>query len=966
MRKHHDDWQAESSAGGQGVIKISSGLQGAILDMDGVITRTAHLHASAWKEIFDDLLLSRAQDGVPDRPFDEHDYRAYVDGKPRREGIRSFLHAREITLSAEEEEEVAKRKDQVFERLLREQGVHTYASTLTLVEAFRAHGMKTGVVTSSRHGREILQAAGITALFDTCLDGIDLEKLGLKGKPNPDMFLRAAETLGLTPGHAIIIEDAVAGVQAGRRGEFGLVIGVDRGANATALQRAGADIVVQDLAELSVEKLETAFQERLEEIAWFIEQEGFDLARERQMESLFSVGNGYLGVRGALDSPIPGAQPDLFIAGIYDRKRADLPYSEIEFLTPDRGADPYAELVPFPFPFRLMISVEGATLDFAGPYGRELRRILDLRRGVLRSESIYETPGGRRTAICTRRCASLADPHLLLQEAIVTPENHWGTVEISASLDDPDLAAHHPHVERLEYMTAANLEFVRYATRASGFQVCIASRIVREPFILRRLISVFTSRDGPDPRAATLAHSHAYALDGDGSEKLFAAHAEKWDEFWGKADIRIPGHPSVEQALRFGSYHLRLPAGDDERVSIGARTLTGRAYEGHVFWDTEIFMLPFHLHVEPFRARNLLLYRYHTLDGARRRALDLGYRGACFAWESTVTGGDVTPTKILLRSTGTEIPIFTGRQQVHVSADIAYAVWRYWMATQDEDFLAGPGAEILFETARYWASRVTRGERQYHIRGVIGPDEYHHSVNDNAYTNWMARFNLDRAAWLAQRLEVNKTESEEWAGLAQSLYIPTPDARGIIEQFEGFFALDDYELSKEERFKAPLSRLFDWEQINRLKLIKQADVLMLPLLFPEEFSDEVVAANYRYYEPLTDHGSSLSPSVHAAIAARIGLREDAERYWKQSLWLDLSNTMNNSMLGVHPAAMGGTWLALVFGFLNVTFNEVEPQVDACAAERLPADWNSIELTLAYRGRSHAVRVTRMPAGKGSQ
>jgi trehalose/maltose hydrolase-like predicted phosphorylase len=365
-------------------------------------------------------------------------------------------------------------------------------------------------------------------------------------------------------------------------------------------------------------------------------------------------------------------------------------------------------------------------------------------------------------------------------------------------------------------------------------------------------------------------------------------------------------------------------------------------------------------------ARNLLLYRHQSLDGARRHARELGYRGACFAWESTVTGDDVTPSRIVLKSTGREIPIFTGIQQVHVTADIAYAVWRYWEASGDEGFLLGPGARILFETARFWTSRVSRGERHHHIRGVVGPDEYHHSVNDNAYTNRMARFNLDRAAWLARHSGTNLGEAEEWAGLAQSLYVPEPNENGVIEQFEGFFALDDYSLPAEERFRAPVSRLFDWEQINRLKLLKQADVLMLPLLFPGEFSDEVVAANYHYYEPLTDHGSSLSPAVHAAIAARIGLREDAQRYWERSLWLDLSDAMDNSMLGVHPAAMGGTWQALLFGFLGMVFDDAGPRPDARAAERLPSGWDSVELRLAYRGRMHAVKVQRPSGRKGCQ
>lgn len=943
---------------------LKGGLQAAIFDMDGVITRTAHLHAAAWKATFDDLLLRHALDGASFRPFDEdREYRAYVDGKPRREGVRSFLHAREIVLPPAEEEQVAIDKDNRFERLLHEQGVQTFASTLTLIKVLRARGTKVGVVTSSRHGSEILRTASIAALFDTSLDGMDIDKLGLKGKPDPDMFLHAVDSLGVAPARAVIVEDAVAGVQAGRRGEFGLVVGIDRGGNAAALHLAGADVVVQDLAGFGIEELEQAYRVRQGEIAWRIEQEGFDLARESQMESIFTVGNGYLGVRGALDSPLAGSQCDLFVAGIYDRKRVDLPYSEIEFTTPDRGADPYAELVPLPFPFRLKIVVEDAPLDFDGSYGRDLRRVLDLYGGVLHIEAVYETSGGRRTVVHTRRCASFADPHLLLQEAVVTPENHWGAVGFTATLSDPKLAPRHPHLECIEHTATDNHELVYYATRASGFKICLVSRILHAPntHTLRRMISVFTSRDVTDPRAAAIAHSQA--LDGSDIEALFAKHSANWAQYWSRADIRVPDHPSIEQALRFGSYHLGLAAGDDARTSIGARTLSGRAYEGHVFWDTEIFMLPFYLHVEPARARNLLLYRHYTLPGARRRAHGLGYRGACFAWESTVTGDDVTPAKIVLKSSGKEIPIFTGTQQIHVTADIAYAVWRYWEMTGDEDFLAGPGAELLYETARFWVSRVTRGERHHHILGVVGPDEYHHGVNDNAYTNWMARFNLERAAWLARRSGTNQAEAEEWAGLAQSLFIPTPDENGVIEQFEGFFALGDYMLPAAERFKAPASRLFDWEEINRLKLLKQADVLMLPLLFPDAFSDQVVAANYRYYEPLTDHGSSLSPSVHAAIAARIGLQEEAERYWKRSLWLDLSNVMDNSMLGVHPAAMGGAWQALVFGFLGVRFNETGPQADARAAERLPDGWDRIELTLMYRGRAHVVTVTRTPEGK---
>jgi len=933
---------------------VSEGFGAAIFDMDGVVTRTATLHAAAWKALFDDFLEKR---GGAFEPFDERaEYRSYVDGKPRIEGVRSFLRARGISLPEDEEQALAARKDALFARRLREQGVETFDSTVRLIEDLRGRRVKTGVVTSSRHGREVLHAAGIAGLFDARLDGIDLRERGLKGKPDPQMFLKCAEALGTAPGRAIVFEDAVAGVQAGRRGDFGLVVGVDRGGNEAALRAAGADLVVRDLAELDAGRLEAVLRSRREAMAWRVEEEGFDRARERQMESLFAVGNGYMGARGALDTPPPESQCDLFIAGVYDRKRPDLPYSELEFLAPERGDDPHAELVPLPSPFRLKLAVEGQALDFAGAHGRELRRVLDLRTGVLQIEALYETQGGRRTRVRTRRCASLADPHLLLHEALVGAENHRARIDAAPALEDAHAGERHPHVERVEHVVEGDLELVRYATRASGIEICIAARALRTPDGLRRFISVFTSRETADPRAAALAHVRS--LDWGGFDQLFAAHAGAWSTFWQDADIRIAGRPSVEQALRFSAYHLRLAAGDDARASIGARTLTGRAYEGHVFWDVEIFMLPFFLHIEPARARNLLLYRHRTLEGARRRARELGYQGACFAWESTVTGDDVTPTKILLRSSRKEIPIFTGSQQIHVTADVAFAVWRYWEATSDESFLAGPGAEILFETARFWTSRATKGERHHHIRGVVGPDEYHHDVNDNAYTNWMARFNLERAAWVAEHLKPNAREAHEWSELARTLYCPGPGADGVIEQFEGFFALDDYSLEAEERFKAPLNRLFDWDKINRLKLIKQADVLMLPFLFPDAFSDEVVAANYRYYEPRTDHGSSLSPSVHAAIAARLDFADDAERYWKQSLWLDLQNAMDNSKLGVHPAAMAGTWQALVLGILGIRFGENGPRAHPRAGKRLPGGWQAVELALAWRGTTHRLRVAQ--------
>lgn len=296
---------------------------------------------------------------------------------------------------------------------------------------------------------------------------------------------------------------------------------------------------------------------------------------------------------------------------------------------------------------------------------------------------------------------------------------------------------------------------------------------IGESIKFRRYLSIFTSRDGIDPLEE--AQKQVLSKCWEDFDKDLVAHETYWSKIWQKSDVKIEGNPSVEQAIRFHVYHLRIAADHDPKVSVGARTLSGRAYEGHIFWDVEIFMLPFYLHTCPSIARSLLLYRYNTLDGARKRAHELGYRGAFYAWESTVTGEDTTPQKITLKTSQKEIPIFTGIEQVHVTADVAYGVWLYWDATHDTDFMRDAGIEILVETARFWASRCTTGSTYYHIQGVTGPDEYHHTVNDNAYTNWMAKFNLEKAIWATEWLK--NQFPEQWQVLESLRKIPRMRSR---------------------------------------------------------------------------------------------------------------------------------------------------------------------------------------------
>ena len=719
--------------------------------------------------------------------------------------------------------------------------------------------------------------------------------------------------------------------------------------------------------------------------SWLIEQEGFDPSRERELESIFALGNGYLGIRGSSDTPIPSSQGDLFIAGIYSKKIVTLPYSEAQFITTADRDNPYSELVPFPFPFRMAITTEAGSISLASSTLKNYSRFLDLRQGLLFAVASFEDTYGKKTTLRTLRCASLKDPHLLLQTLEITCENYSGPLEVNVSLAVSDFHLNHPHlhVKNIEN-SGSPTELFEFETKASAYKICLACQVFEngketdsfriqtqakpgEPLRIQKFISVYTSRDVDDPSAQ--ARNHILSKECSDFYSYISDHCRAWSETWTKTDILFPDDPALTQAERFNIYHLRAAVNHDPKISIGARTLTGRAYEGHIFWDVEIFMFPFFLYTQPEIARDLLLYRYHTLPGAKNRATSLGLRGACYAWESTVTGEDVTPRTILIQDSNVAVPIFTGSQQIHVTADVAYAVWLYWDATLDEDFMLRYGAEILVETARFWATRVSEYEQGFHILGVIGPDEYHSNITDNAFTNWMVRINFQKAhsvyEWMrtnhpssfaefCSRLAIAPGEVEQWWRIERTILIPTPNSKGVIEQFKGFFDLQDVTIDNGERLKPPVSRLLQWEAINKQKLIKQADVLMIPFLFQNALSPEVVRANYLFYEPLTDHASSLSLAVHAAIAARIGLEKQAEEYWKQSLNFDVQNLMNNTALGIHAGCMGATWQALVFHLLGIEFKNGAVATNGMSKSSLPRFCQNARLKLFYRRKEFQI------------
>jgi kojibiose phosphorylase len=450
---------------------------------------------------------------------------------------------------------------------------------------------------------------------------------------------------------------------------------------------------------------------------------------------------------------------------------------------------------------------------------------------------------------------------------------------------------------------------------------------------------------------------------------IVSANNAAWAERWRHAAVTIEGDDQADRALHFAAYQLLSAANpDDERTSVGARGLTGDAYSGHVFWDTEIFLLAFYTLCWPDAARAMLMYRYHTLPAARAKAARLGYRGALYAWESADTGDETTPPSVELPN-GETMAVLCGLIEHHISADIAFAVHQYWQATGDNDFLLHAGAEILLETARFWASRVSlAADALFHIHDVIGPDEYHERVDDNAYTNGMAQWNIEAALDVARligekwperwrelraTLDLDTDELARWSDVAARLYTGFDPASGLFEQFRGFFDLEPIDLASYEPRNVPIDMLIGRERTARSQAIKQADVLMLISLLWDRFRPEVRAKNFRYYEPRCAHGSSLSPGVHALFAARLGDMAIADAYFRETESIDLGDTMGNLAGGVHMAALGSLWQTVVLGYAGLSL-----QSDRVSLEpRLPSRWTSLSFTVRWRTSVLRIRIS---------
>ncbi len=739
---------------------------------------------------------------------------------------------------------------------------------------------------------------------------------------------------------------------------------------------------------------------------WRLVETSFRLDDVGVTETLFALGNGYLGMRGNHPEGRFAQEHGTFINGFHETfpiRHAEQAYGFAEVGQTIINA-PDAKVL------RVYVDDEPLSLDVADV--REYERVLDMRNGILTRRIRWMTPSGKDVLIDFERLISFDEKHLALMSVEVTVLNADAPVTVSSQLinrqDGEDVYGGTPSApkkagfdprkaERIservlqpqEYWQDGDRSALAYEATESGMSISVVAdhvldteneveaRRLIEPDIAKnvfrvdakagvptrvtKLVAYHTSRGVParelvDRGRRTIDRALRVGIDG------IVAEQRAWmAAFWERSDVRIGGHDDLQQATRWCLFQLAQASARADGQGVPAKGMTGSGYSGHYFWDTEIYVLPFLAYTTPQWARNALRMRYLMLPAARKRAYQLNEAGALFPWR-TINGEEASAYYA------------AGTAQYHINADVSFALAKYVRATGDEEFLHREGVDIAVETARLWTTlgfwrRDDTGEESFHIHGVTGPDEYTTVVNDNLFTNVMARFNLRFAARtvremaerdgevyrvMVERLGLEPGEEDDWERAAEAMHIPFSPALGIHPQDHVFLEREIWDLENTPPEKRPLLLHFHPLVIYRYQVLKQADVVLALFLQGNHFSPEDKLADFEYYDPLTTGDSTLSAVVQSILAAEVGYQDLALEYFRQSIFVDLADLHHNAADGVHVASAGGVWTALVCGFGGMRDHFGELSFDP----RLPADWPELAFTLHWHGTRLEVTVTR--------
>jgi trehalose/maltose hydrolase-like predicted phosphorylase len=731
---------------------------------------------------------------------------------------------------------------------------------------------------------------------------------------------------------------------------------------------------------------------------WSIIEKTFTIENNYVNETLFSTGNGCIGMRGNFEEGYSGPKgtglEGIYINGFYESEV--IKYGEVAYGYAEKSQSMLnvtnSKIIKLYINDEEFDMLKGEVLDY--------ERRLDFKEGILKRNLIWKSPSGKEVKIYIERLVSLKHKHLAAIHYEVTPLNFNGKLKLISSLDgnvtnlttenDPRVGSGFQgrvlsiEEKRLDDTFGAIVQ----KTENTRFAVaCAADHALEVPqgysienleeelkissvfFInaelnntikLDKYIAYTTSRDYEEEEILINAYKEVKAAKKAGFEFLKKEQIDFLNDFWYRTDIEIKGDDLLQQGIRFNMFHLLQSVGRDGKTNIAAKGLTGEGYEGHYFWDTEIFMLPFFLYNNPEISRKLLEYRYSTLPKARERARIMSHkRGALYPWR-TIDGEECSAY----------FP--AGTAQYHIDADIAFAIKRYMEATEDKEFLIKYGAEVLFETARLWADLgefIQSKGNKFCINEVTGPDEYTALVNNNCYTNLMARENLEyahrTALWmkknaeedyktLIDKIELEETELAVWKKAADNMYIPYNEELKIYPQDDSFLDRTPWDFENTPKESHPLLIHYHPLVIYRHQVCKQADLVLAQFLLSNKFDKEQKRRDYDFYEKVTTHDSSLSTCIFSIVASEVGYYDKAYEYFIDTAAMDLTNSHGNTKDGIHAANMAGAWMCLVNGFAGMRAFEDTLSFNPY----LPEHWEEYSFKVTYRGRLIEVRVSK--------
>ncbi|MDR2003911.1 MAG: HAD-IA family hydrolase [Prevotella sp.] len=1023
-----------------------------IFDLDGVITKTSIAHKAAWKLMFDGFLKHRKENPLnsdstqqmcknikeqkdkskaenrnsePESrntnseilcEFTNDDYIVYIDGKSRYQGVSDFLKSRNINLeigSADDSPEeiticgLGNLKNKLFNDIIEKNGVELYDSTIAFIKNLKKIGIKIGVASGSKNCRMILERTGITNLFDTCVDGTDIETLNLKSKPQPDIFHLAADNLNCSYYKTIIVEDAISGVKAGANGNFGLIIGIAREKNHNELTLNGADFVIDDMSEINFSVIKQWYKHGIINDGWNINYSNYDPALEKTREALLTTGNGYFATRGSMSECDAGKinYPGTYMTGLYNRLKSKIAGRTIE--NEDFVNCPNWTVFKFKVDNEDWIDINQCKII-------HINRNLNLRTGELTRTISFEDPKGRGHIIEYHRIVSMHDCHLAAEKYIYISLNSTNRITIAAGIDGNIINAgvdrykelNQKHLKKKSVTIEDNLIILNTQTTNSKIDIVQAAKIVtnkknkkkvikgasafleytfdlkpQEEVEFHKIVAIYNSINEDN----IIEKAKQKLSDKLQYEDILIKSERAWNKIWNEIDIKIGGDRLAQKMVRLHLYHLMVsfsPHNKDSDASITARGLHGEAYRGHIFWD-ELFILPFYCIHYPESAKAMLMYRYRRLDAAREYAKKFGYKGAMYPWQSGSSGKEETQVIHLNPNSGKWDEDYSCLQR-HISLAVALNIYQYHHITCDDQFLFKYGLEMFWEICRFWVSiaKWDKKSKRYSIYNVMGPDEFHEKypgseeggLKDNAYTNILCSWILNIGAnyyedfseetlAVAKSLKLKKSEVDNWREIASKLNLVIE--HDIISQYDGYFDLKelDWDSYKEKYVDIHrLDRILKAEGLspNDYKVSKQADTLMTFYILSSldvnsilrsmgyNLDNHYIKKNFKYYFPRTSHGSSLSKIVHAHLAGKLNYNKLSSDLYHDALLSDYNDTQGGTTgEGIHTGVMGGSILLALFSFggINIIGNEVEFDFT-----KFPAHWTEFSGKIKFRGR----------------